>query len=144
MLLGSPNFWENEGRGNYANYTKKIFLKITKHANDRIWDSNIKPDSLLALTQMFCTNKQLNSLAIKSNEQICVRYFGENEFENILTFFTLKTLKSGDLIATAITVYRMNDSKASFWINKTDRMFELFIQKDGTAEVKEIYNVLRK
>lgn len=128
MLLATPYFWSNEGKGSYANYNSDLYLEITYHAYVRAGERNVRQDSILALAEMCGKNKLIREL---NQNVFCVRYLGDTEFDNIVIPFVKKTLASGDIILYAKTVWRYLNENDDFFYRGGQTIFDLTIAKNG-------------
>lgn len=135
MLLATPYFWSNEGKGSYANYNSDLYLEITKHAYRRANERNVRLDSILALAEMCGKSRVIREL---NQKVFYVRYLGESEFDNIVVPFEKKVLVSGDIVLYPITVWRYMNENDDFFYNEGQPVFELTILINGEAVFQEV------
>jgi len=135
MLLATPYFWENEGRGSYANYKRKLFLEVTNHAYKRSKQRNVRMDSILALAELAAKDESVRNI---KGEVFYIRFLGERSLDSVLIPFVLKRLKSGDLVLYAKTVWRYMNENDDFFYENGQPIFNLSFSKTGDALIEEI------
>lgn len=135
FLQATPYFWENEGRGSYSNYSRRLYLEVTNHAFRRSKQRNVRMDSILALAEIAAKDQTIRNI---EGDVFYIRFLGERSLDSVLIPFVLKRLVSGDIVLYAKTVWRYINENDDFYYKKGQPVFDLSFSRTGDAVIESI------